>query len=285
MTYCETKNYAKFRRSLKTLCPLMGEAEMYKNWWIHQCQSDGEFKWNLQQTPIRGVGDTYHYVYITTTNDDRVYVGVHSPWNLDDGYHGSGDEIRKLLPTGAELKTTVLEFFRTREEALAMERHIVNPVFLAEPDVMNKVPGGDDTRHDTPDETPTPATGTVTVDMPLGGEVNVPVMDKTHPEVVAKPAPKKMAAPSKQGGKKSTWFPFSRLGIPVGEKLTYIGDESIVATTLNDVDGVGINGSTGKLNYMTNKIAGKKIPNCLAFWKWRGKTLLEIKNDIIKKGG
>ena len=149
-----TKNYAKFRRELLALCPLMDEREIYKNWWAYNCHSDKGFTWTLQQTPMRGVDSKYHYFYITITPMGEQYNGIHSTLELDDGYNGSGDEIQKYKLDGVKLKTTILEFFRTREEALAMEKYVVDNLFLVEPGVLNKVPGGDDTRHDSESGSP-----------------------------------------------------------------------------------------------------------------------------------
>ena len=297
-----TKNYAKFRRELLALCPLMDEREIYKNWWAYNCHSDKGFTWTLQQTPMRGVDSKYHYFYITTTPMGEQYNGIHSTLDLDDGYNGSGDEIQKYKLDGVKLKTTILEFFRTREEALAMEAYVVNDLFLVEFGVLNKVPGGDDSRHDDttkneqkkPIETKMP-TKQVSVEMPFGDKVEVPVVDGSATNlapaipVPTTPAPNVVVTPptKKPTTKKypKNWFPFSRLGIPVGELLEYIADKSIVALTMNEVDSVKCNGSIWGLKDMTNKIAGRNVGNCLRFWRWNGKSLLDIKNEILKKGG
>ena len=288
MSY-NTTNYAKYRRDLKGLCPHMDEREIYKNWWMSQFPNDKEIPWTVHQSPEKGVCGMYHYLYITTTPKGEIYIGIHSHQDLVDGYQGSGDEIRKYKDAGVELTTTILEFFRTREEALAMEAYVVNDRFLVEFGVLNKVPGGDDTRHDVsdrqnPEEVKMP-TKQVSVEMPFGDKVEVPVVDGSASHVEeAKPEPQKVKKPTTKKYPKN-WFPFSRLGIPVGEPLEYIADKSIVAITMNDVDSVKCNGSIWGLKDMTNKIAGKKVPNCLAFWRWNGKSLLDIKNEIIKKGG
>ena len=275
----------------------MSEREIYKNWWMSQFPNDKEIPWTVHQSPMKGVGGMYHYFYITTTPKGEIYNGIHSTLNLDDGYHGSGDEIRKLEAAGVELKTTILEFFRTREEALAMEAYVVNDLFLVEFGVLNKVPGGDDSRHDDTTkneqksvETKMP-TKQVSVEMPFGDKVEVPVVDVdgAATSVPTTPAPKVVVTPptKKPTTKKypKNWFPFSRLGIPVGEPLEYIADKSIVALTMNEVDSVKCNGSIWCLKDITNKIAGKQVPNCLAFWRWNGKSLWGIKNEILKKGG
>lgn len=307
MSSYNTTNYAKYRRDLKGLCPHMGEREIYRNWWMSQFPDEKEIPWTVHQSPVKGVGGMYHYFYITTTPKGEIYNGIHSTLDLDDGYHGSGDEIQKYKDAGVELTTTVLEFFRTREAALAMEAYVVNDLFLLEFEVLNKVPGGDDTRHNIVEEPelaippkkynscPTVAEEPqhsmllkkVSVEMPFGDKVEVPVVDGSMSAIADKP--KKVATPptKKPTTKKcpKNWFTLERLTVPVGGKLVYIADKSIIATALNEVDRVKVNGWAGTLKEMTNKIAGKQVSNCLRFWSFNGKSLLDIKNEILKKGG
>lgn len=299
-SYYETKTYAKFRRELLALCPLMDEREIYKNWWAYNCHSDKGFTWTLQQIPMRGVDSKYHCLYITTTPKEEIYVGIHSTLNLDDGYSGSGDEVRKYKDDGVKLKTTILEFFRTREEALAMEEHVVNAMFIVEPGVLNKTIGGDDSRHNSVEKPELVATPKkyhscpkvvekphnstllkkVTVEMPFGESVEVPVMDCSAPVEPPKVETKK---PAKKYP--PNWFPFSRFGIKKGDKLVYLADNSIVADVLNDEDRIKVKGEVGGLKGVTEKIANKKVANCLRFWMWNGKPLFDLKNEILKKGG
>ena len=304
-----TTNYAKYRRDLKGLCPHMGEREIYMNWWLSQFPEDTGMPWTVHQSPVKGVGGMYHYFYITTTPKGEIYNGIHSTLDLDDDYHGSGDEIQKYKDAGVELTTTILEFFRTREAALAMEKYVVNDLFLLEFGVLNKVPGGDDTRHDIVEEPelvippkkynscPTVAEEpqhsmllkNVSVEMPFGDKVEVPVVDGSMSAGTTPVPPKKAAttATKKPTTKKcpKNWFTLERLTVPVGGELVYIADKSIIATALNEVDRVKVNGWAGTLKEMTNKIAGKQVSNCLAYWSFNGKSLLDIKNEIIKKGG
>ena len=308
-SYYETKTYAKFRHELLTLCPHMDEREVYKNWWMYQCHSNPDNGWHIQQTPMRGVDSKYHYFYITTTPNGEIYNGIHSTLDLDDGYQGSGDEIRNYQASGVKLNTTILEFFRTREEALAMEKYVVNDLFLVEFGVLNKVPGGDDSRHGDDSRNvdsccwpmvepakynsgllpsnksqSTILCKNISVEMPFGDKVEVPVVDSAASPVEVKPEPQKDKKPTTKKCPKN-WFTLERLTVPVGGELVYIADKSIIATALNEVDKIKVNGRSGTLKEMTNKIAGKKVPNCLAFWSWNGKSLLDIKNEILKKGG
>lgn len=284
----ETKTYAKFRRELLALCPYMGEREIYRNWWRYNTHSRPGDDWTLQQTPMRGVDSKYHYLYVTTPDSTgEIYVGIHSTLEMDDGYSGSGDEVRKCKDCGVKLDTTVLEFFRTREEALAMERYVVNAKFLVESGVLNKTIGGDDSRHVVGGSMLVESSlqkgipiKQVSVEMPFGESVEVPVMGgstiRSEPtKVETKIPPRKI----------QNWFPFSRFGIGVGDKLVYLADESMVADVLNDEDRIQVNGESGSLRSVTDKIAKKKVANCLRFWSWNGKSLFDLKNEILKKGG
>jgi hypothetical protein len=116
--------------------------------------------------------------------------------------------------------------------------------------------------------------------MPFGESVEVPVMDGSapvEPQKVETKKPAKKYPPN--------WFPFSRFGIKKGDKLVYIADNSIVADVLNDEDRIEVNGEVGGLKVVTEKIAKKKVANCLRFWMWNGKSLFDLKNEILKKGG
>lgn len=287
------KTYAKFRRELLALCPYMGEREIYRNWWRYQTHTRPGDDWTLQQTPKRGVDSKYHYLYVTTPDSTgEIYVGIHSTLELDDGYSGSGDEVRKCKDFGVKLDTTVLEFFRTREEALAMERHVVNARFLVESGVLNKTIGGDDSRHVVGGSMLVESSlqkgipiKRVSVEMPFGESVEVPVLGgSTSTSERSEPTGVEVKIPRKRV-KTQNWFPFSRFGIGVGDKLAYLADESVVADVLNDEDRIKVNGESGSLRSVTDKIAGKKVSNCLRFWSWNGKSLFDLKNEILKKGG
>jgi predicted GIY-YIG superfamily endonuclease len=91
-------------------------------------------------------GKRYHFVYwITNKLDDKFYIGVHTTWNLDDGYLGSGYRIQNAVKKhGPENFTLeIILFFDTREDALALERELVTTDLLNDPMCMNLRTGGD----------------------------------------------------------------------------------------------------------------------------------------------
>lgn len=90
----------------------------------------------------------YNYFYIIVNKVNRkFYYGVHSTDNLDDGYMGSGDNIKKAIKKyGIEnFVKTILGFFDTRAELMEVEREFINPKFLEEhrDTCYNCKPGGD----------------------------------------------------------------------------------------------------------------------------------------------
>ena len=288
----ERKNYAKFRRELKETCPWLGEQEIYKKWRI---LVDGAC-WQIHQVPTKGCDGKYHYVYITIvvpTND--FYVGRHSKDNMNDNYHGSGDEIKKLEAQGVELVTIPLEFFRSYKMSLVAEGEIVDRAFLIEPGVLNKVPGGDDSRHneqETPSapSNPIPEVEESTVETPFGDIVNVPVM-KPHncPKVVE--APRRTTLLQTQNGSTPKSSPnfcsFEELGPKLGDKLEYVPDPTTFAEVLDSDRRVKCQGKPSTLTAATLKLLGIKYEKGfqpLNYWRWNGKLLIEIREELLKKG-
>jgi group I intron endonuclease len=82
----------------------------------------------------------YHFVYKTTNKkNNKIYVGKHSTDNLNDGYLGSGPTLlRAVNKHGRENFTTeILHFCETEEEAIEIERSIVDEVFVQRDDTYN----------------------------------------------------------------------------------------------------------------------------------------------------
>ena len=134
-------NYAVYRSQMINLNANIKETDIYIMWITFLY---GE--WKIHTNPIRGNDGEYHFIYISVCDDGRIYIGKHSTDNLDDGYQGSGTEVKKLRAAGHAFLTFPLEFCRTSEEALAREKDIVNTRFITESTelVLNKTIGGAD---------------------------------------------------------------------------------------------------------------------------------------------
>lgn len=87
----------------------------------------------------------YHYFYkITNLLNDKFYYGVHSTFNLNDGYLGSGIMIKKSINKYGKknFKKEILEFFETKELAFKKEIEIVTEELLKNNLCLNLRPGG-----------------------------------------------------------------------------------------------------------------------------------------------
>ena len=87
----------------------------------------------------------YHYIYkITCLKNQRYYIGMHSTFNLDDGYMGGGKRIRNSIRKhgkDAHIKE-ILEYFDSRESLRLREVELVNSDLLIDQMCMNLQPGG-----------------------------------------------------------------------------------------------------------------------------------------------
>lgn len=90
-------------------------------------------------------GKRYHFLYKTTNLiNNKFYIGIHSTYNLQDGYLGSGKRLKRSIEKHGKknFRCEILEFFESREEVLKREKNIVNEHFLQDPLCMNLQPGG-----------------------------------------------------------------------------------------------------------------------------------------------
>lgn len=90
-------------------------------------------------------GQRYHFLYKSTNLiNGKFYVGIHSTYNLKDGYLGSGKRLKRAVKKYGEenFKCEILEFFESREEVLLREKEIVNEQLINDPLCMNLKPGG-----------------------------------------------------------------------------------------------------------------------------------------------
>lgn len=87
----------------------------------------------------------YHYIYKTTNLvNGKYYIGMHSTSDLDDGYIGSGDRIRKSINKyGKEnFKCEIIEMLPDRNSLKQRERELVNEDLINDIMCMNIVYGG-----------------------------------------------------------------------------------------------------------------------------------------------
>lgn len=86
-----------------------------------------------------------HYLYKTTCNvTGRWYIGMHSTYNLDDGYMGSGKRLRlSIRKYGVDNHTKeILEFFDSRELLIEAEKNAITSDMIGDNMCMNLMPGG-----------------------------------------------------------------------------------------------------------------------------------------------
>ena len=94
---------------------------------------------------IRGIDGRYHYFYKIVNNvNDNFYYGIHSTYDLDDNYKGSGTRLKSAYKKYGLKNFTkyILHFFDTRNELLKYEREIVTPCLCNESNCYNIVVGG-----------------------------------------------------------------------------------------------------------------------------------------------
>lgn len=87
----------------------------------------------------------YHVIYKTTnTLNGKIYIGLHSTNRIEDGYLGTGWQLKKALCKYGKSAFTreVLHVFADREEARKKEAELVDEAFVARKDTYNMFPGG-----------------------------------------------------------------------------------------------------------------------------------------------
>jgi hypothetical protein len=88
---------------------------------------------------------TYHFTYkVTNTKNDEYYFGMHSTQNLNDGYLGSGNRIKRSIKKhGKEFfNLEILSFFETRKLLIEAEKKLIILEILNDPLCLNLTLGG-----------------------------------------------------------------------------------------------------------------------------------------------
>ncbi len=86
----------------------------------------------------------FYTIYkITNTSNNKFYIGAHKTSNLDDGYMGSGSDIKKAIKRyGLENFTKeILHVFDSPDEMFNQEKILLEGVWNT-PSCYNKMPGG-----------------------------------------------------------------------------------------------------------------------------------------------
>lgn len=101
--------------------------------------------YSIDATPFIGDEGKYHYLYqITNLNNGKIYVGIHSTYNLNDGYAGSGKIIKRAIEKNGEENfiKEIKSFYPNRVELAKAENEIVNEQFIDDEETYNLVLGG-----------------------------------------------------------------------------------------------------------------------------------------------
>lgn len=88
----------------------------------------------------------FHYFYIiTNTKTNKLYCGIHSTNNKNDGYIGSGTDLLKdYKKYGRDhFSKKIISFFDSRKQASEFERYFVTKEFITSAYTYNKRVGGD----------------------------------------------------------------------------------------------------------------------------------------------
>jgi hypothetical protein len=92
-----------------------------------------------------------HFIVYKTTNsvNGKIYVGIHETYDVNDGYMGSGNILKRAIEKYGEDKFSreILYDFDNREDMIAMEKNIVDVEFVKRSDTYNLTCGGGSWHH------------------------------------------------------------------------------------------------------------------------------------------
>jgi hypothetical protein len=86
-----------------------------------------------------------HYLYkIKNKLNGKIYIGIHSTDNIDDGYMGSGVLIIKAIERYGKdnFTKTIIKYCDNRELLVELEKKVVNKKFVSRRDTYNVTVGG-----------------------------------------------------------------------------------------------------------------------------------------------
>ncbi len=86
-----------------------------------------------------------HYLYkIENKLNQKIYIGIHSTENINDGYMGSSVLVSQAIEKYGEnnFSKTILEYCNNREELVELERKVVDEEFVNRRDTYNLTVGG-----------------------------------------------------------------------------------------------------------------------------------------------
>jgi predicted GIY-YIG superfamily endonuclease len=84
--------------------------------------------------PFIGEDGRYHYIYLITNNvNGKYYKGVHSTFDLNDNYLGSGTALEKAKEKYGKKNFSIefIKFFKTRDEAIRGEFEYITEADIA----------------------------------------------------------------------------------------------------------------------------------------------------------
>lgn len=86
-----------------------------------------------------------HYLYkIINKSNGKIYIGIHSTENVNDGYMGSGSLISKAIEKYGKDNFTkiILKYCDSRDLLVELEKKVVNKKFVDRKDTYNLTVGG-----------------------------------------------------------------------------------------------------------------------------------------------
>lgn len=110
-----------------------------------KCENEYRAKIHIDIPSEINNGNKIYYLYqITNLINNKIYIGVHSTRNINDGYMGSGKMLKSAFEKYGILnfRKDILEYFDDLESMYLREEQVVDETFLERDDVYNLKIGG-----------------------------------------------------------------------------------------------------------------------------------------------